>query len=160
LNQQMNKLIAIILTLALVFPATVFADETPPENTGVDLGTFTILKKDQKAPFAGFLFDQTGIAKILAETEFKLLELNLKHDFELQKSDALWQLKLDNSAASLITLQEKHTTLLGIKDNEIERLTKIAVEQNDYSTLWFVGGIILGVGLTVATVYGVAAGLE
>ena len=64
-------------------------------------------------------------------------------------------MKLDNSAASLTALQEKHTTLLGIKDNEIKRLTEIAVEQNDYSTLWLVGGVILGIGLTVATVYGV-----
>ena len=99
----------------LAFPAAAFAEEGK-----LDLGTFTILKEDQKAPFAGFLFDQSGIAKLLAETEFKLLELELKHDFELQKSEALWQLKLDNSAASLTALQEKHTTLLGIKDNEIK----------------------------------------
>ena len=146
----MNKLIAIVLSFMLAFPAAAFAEEG-----NLDLGTFTILKEDQKAPFAGFLFDQSGIAKLLAETEFKLLELELKHDFELQKSEALWQLKLDNSAASLPALQDKHTTLLGIKDNEIKRLTEIAVEQNDYSTLWFVGGVILGIGLTVATVYGV-----
>jgi len=151
----MNKLIAIVLSFMLAFPVSAFAEETP-EDTGVDLGTFTILKKDQKAPFAGFLFDQGGVAKLLAETEFKLLELKLKHNFELQKSEALWQLKLDNSTASLTALQEKHATLLDIKDNEIERLTEIAVGQNDYSTLWFVGGVILGIGLTVATVYGVA----
>ena len=158
----MNKLIAIILSLMLVFPASAFAEETTEstESSGVDLGTFTILKKDQKAPFGGFLFDQSGIAKLLAETEFKLLELKLKHDFELQKSEALWQLKLDNSAASLTALQEKHIALLSIKDNEIKRLTEIAVEQNDYSTLWFVGGVVLGIGLTVATVYGVAKGLD
>ena len=155
----MNKLIAIDLSLTLVFPAATFAEETPT-NTGIDLGTFTILKKNDKAPFAGFLFDQSAVSKLLAETEFKLLELKLKHDFELQKSDALWQLKLDNSTASLTALQEKHTTLIDIKNNEIKRLTKIAVEQNDYSTLWFVGGIVLGIGLTVATVYGVTEGLD
>ena len=155
----MNKLIAIVLSFTLVFPAATFAEETPT-NTGIDLGTFTILKKNDKAPFAGFLFDQSAVSKLLAETEFKLLELKLKHDFELQKSDALWQLKLDNSAASLTALQEKHTTLIDIKDNEIKRLTEIAVERNDYSTLWFVGGIVLGIGLTVATVYGVAEGLD
>ena len=157
----MSKFIAIVLSLLLVFPATVWAD-TPPaeESTGVDLGSFTILKKDQKAPFAGFLFDQSAMAKLLAETEFKLLEFKLKHDFEMQKSEALWQLKLDNSTASLTSLQEKHATLLDIKDNEIKRLTEIAVEQNDYSTLWFIGGVVLGIGLTVATVYGVSAGLD
>jgi len=153
----MSKIVAIVLSLSLIFPASVWAD-TPPaeESAGVDLGNFTILKKDQKAPFAGFLFDQSAIAKLLAETEFKLLELELKHDFELKSKEALWQLKLDNSNASLTALQEKHSSLIQIKDNEIERLTEIAVEQNDYSTLWFVGGVILGIGLTVATVYGVA----
>ena len=71
----MNKLIAIVLSFMLAFPAAAFAEEG-----NLDLGTFTILKEDQKAPFAGFLFDQSGIAKLLAETEFKLLELELKHD--------------------------------------------------------------------------------
>ncbi len=157
----MNKLIAIFLSFMLVFPATVFADDTPTENeSSLGLGTFTLLAKDQKAPFAGFLFDQAAIAKFLAETEFKLLELNLKHDFELRKSEALWQLKLDNSLASLTALQEKHTSLTAIKDNEIERLTKIAVEQNDYSTLWFVGGIVLGIALSVGVVYGVSASMD
>ena len=38
---------------------------------------------------------------------------------------------------------------------EIERFSKIASGQRDYSQWWAVGGVIVGIGLTLAVVYGV-----
>jgi len=161
--KKTNKLVSLILCFLLAFPASVYAEpEQPPESsTELSLGTFTLLKKQDKAPFTGFLIDQTGMAKLLAETEFKIQQLVLEHKFSLQSSEALWKLKLENSQTSLTSLQEKHSSLLAIKDNEIKRLSDIAMESpNDYNAWWFVGGIVLGVGLTIGVVYGVAETLE
>ncbi len=160
--KKTNKILSLILCFLLTFPATVYAEETPPTpSTGIDLGSFTLLKKQDKAPFTGFLINQTGMAKLLAETEFKLQQMELRHQFSLQSTEALWKLKYDNSQASLTSLQEKHDSLLTIKDNEIKRLSDIALDSpNDYSVWWFVGGVVLGVGLTIGVVYGVAETIE
>ena len=45
-----------------------------------------------------------------------------------------------------------------IKDSEIERLSNIAVNKEDYSTWWAVGGLVAGIGLTLAVVFAVDAG--
>jgi hypothetical protein len=45
-----------------------------------------------------------------------------------------------------------------IKDDEIERLSEIASNTNDYSVWWATGGVIVGIGLTIAVVYAVKAG--
>ena len=44
------------------------------------------------------------------------------------------------------------------KDKEIERLSKLVLETNDYSTLWAVGGTLMGIGLTIAVMYAVKQG--
>ena len=156
----MNKIIAMLLCLLLIFPASAFAN-TPDEEPGLDLGTFTLLKQGQEAPFAGFLFDQQSMAKILANTEFKELELKLRHDFELSKSNALWQLKLDNSQAAKDALEERHNSLMKIKDDEITRLKEISLEQpNDYSHWWFAGGVAAGVLLCIGVFYAASEGFK
>ena len=45
-----------------------------------------------------------------------------------------------------------------IKNDEIERLSKIASDTNDYSVWWAAGGVIVGIGLSIAVVYAVEAG--
>ena len=115
----MNKIIAIVLCALLAFPSAALADTpTPPEVPKYDLGNFTVLQKNQQAPFAGFLFDQESDAKILTEIEFSTLELELKHGFEISKSEALWQLKFDNAVAANESLQEQSASLIKIKDEK------------------------------------------
>jgi len=157
-----NKLVAMFLCVLLAFPtALLAAPPTPPEVPKYDLGNFTILKKDQVAPFSGFLFDQESVAKILAEIEFSTLELKLKYDFERSKSEALWQLKLDNAFAVNETLEARHTSLIKIKDNEISRLREISLKQpNDYSHWWFAGGVVGGILLSLGVFYAAAEGFK
>ena len=47
-----------------------------------------------------------------------------------------------------------------IKDNEIERLAKIASNTNDYSAWWATGGVVVGIALTIGVVYAVQPGLK
>jgi len=159
---QVNKLIAIVLCALLAFPSAVLANApVPPEVPKYDLGNFTVLQKDQQAPFSGFLFDQESVAKILAEIEFSTLELELKHDFELRKSEALWQLKLDNAVAANESLQEQSKSLNKIKDDEISRLREISLKQpSDYYHWWFAGGVVGGILLSLGVFYAAAEGFS
>ena len=161
----MSKVVAIFLCVLLAFPASAFANPPdPPEeapSSSLNLGSFTLLGEGQAAPYAGFLFDQHGVARLLGETEFTLLELRLKHDFELSKSNALWQLKLDNVSAANVSLLERHNSLIKIKDDEISRLRNISLEQpNDYSSWWLAGGVALGILVSVGVFYAAAEGFK
>lgn len=156
----MNRIIVVALCMLMAFPASAFANDPPPEGN-LSLGNFTLLAKDQKAPYAGFLFDQQSVAKLLGETEFALLELRLRHDFELSKGDALWQLKLDNSTAANESLLARHGSLIKIKDDEIARLRDISLDQpNDYSSWWLAGGVAIGILLCIGVFYASAEGFK
>ncbi len=156
----MNRIIVMALCVLMAFPASAFASDTPPEGS-LSLGNFTLLAKDQKAPYAGFLFDQQSVAKLLGETEFALLEVRLKHDFELSKTEALWQLKLNNATAANESLQIRHDSLIKIKDDEIGRLREISLDQpNDYSEWWLAGGVAIGILLCIGVFYASAEGFK
>ena len=157
----MNKILALFLCFLLIFPASVLAQPTTAESPKPDLGNFTILKEGQEAPFGGFLFDQDGVAKLLAETEFAALELKLRHEFELGKAAALWELKLSNANAAKDSLQLQHNSLMKIKDDEIDRLREISLDQpNDYSHWWFAGGVVGGILLSIGVFYAAAEGFK
>ena len=46
---------------------------------------------------------------------------------------------------------------MDIKDEEIKRLSDIAAGKEDYSTWWAVGGVVVGIGITLAVVFAVDA---
>ena len=73
---KMNKLIAIILCFMFTTPA--FAD-----------GKVSVLKQDQKAPFAGYLFDATAFATIEADKEAIIKKCELDKEFLIKKSSSL-----------------------------------------------------------------------
>ena len=62
---------------------------------------------------------------------------------------------IESQKISYESFQEKHQTLINIKNSEIERLSAIAVNQSDYSKWWATGGVVVGIILTVAVVYAV-----
>ena len=143
------KLIAPILIFAIIFPATVFADELvpPPTITGVNKG--------EPAPYTGVLLNPSAAAKIFAEKDYSGLECNLKIDFELGKLAATHALQMKSLQLSLDMSEKKYDSIISIKDKEIERLAKIAIESGDnsYSKWWAIGGFVAGVALTVGMFY-------
>ena len=151
------RTITLILIFSLIFPAQLFANppttdtENPPEHiTGVTKG--------ETVPFSGVLLSPAAAAKMFTERDYTFEECKLKLDFELKKERAKYDLLLKNTQISLESLQEKYDSITLIKDKEIERLSKIAMnkkEKTDYSTLWAAGGAVVGIALTLVVVYGV-----
>ena len=100
------KLITPILIFALIFPATVFADELipPPTITGVNKG--------EPAPYTGVLLNSSAAAKIFAEKDYSGLECNLKIDFELSKLAATHALQMKSLQLSLDMSERKYDSII------------------------------------------------
>ena len=91
---------------------------------------------------------------MFVERDFTFEECKLKLDFEVGKEKAKYDLLLKSTQVSLESLQKKYDSVNALKDKEIERLSKIALEKkNDYSTLWAAGGFIVGISLTIGLFY-------
>jgi hypothetical protein len=156
------KFLIPLLVFTLVFPAASFADppvpETEPDTSVEEASTpkVTGVKKGEKAPYNGVLLNTAAAAKIFAEKEYSGKECELRINFEVQKEMLRMKLLLDTANIGLEATKQKYNSILSIKDKEIERLSKIAsTRPNDYSTYWAVGGVVVGIVLSIAVVYGV-----
>ena len=136
----------------LAFPPILFAEETPNPPTVMGI------QKGEVAPYAGVLLNSTAAAQIFAERNYSFDECKLRIDFNIEKEQAKYKALLENSTASLESLKNQYTSITSAKDKEIERLSKLVLETNDYSTLWAVGGTLMGIGLTIAVMYAVKQG--
>ena len=148
------KLLSLVLCFSLTLAPVCLAEETIPK------GKITGLMKGQRAPYSGVLLDNVSAARIFTDKKYFEDQWKLKLEYELGKERAKLNLKIETQKASLDALQEKHTTLINLKDKEIERLTEIAAGKEDYSTWWAVGGVLAGIGLTLAVVFAVDAGVN
>ena len=146
------KLITPILIFMLAFPPILFADDPP------DPPTVMGIQKGEVAPYAGVLLNSTAAAQIFAERNYSFDECKLRIDFNIEKEQAKYKALLENSEASLESLKNQYNSITSAKDKEIERLSKLVLETNDYSTLWAVGGTLMGIGLTIAVMYAVKQG--
>jgi hypothetical protein len=151
---MLSKITAIVLCFSLTLAPVCLAEETIPK------GKITGLMKGQRAPYSGVLLDNVSAARIFTDKKYFEDQWKLKLEYELGKERAKLNLKIETQKASLDALQEKHTTLINLKDKEIERLTEIAAGKEDYSTWWAVGGVLAGIGLTLAVVFAVDAGVN
>ena len=144
-----NKIVAQILSLALLFPAPIFAQEAEEPR-------FTQLEQGDEAPFAGTLFNPAATAQLITDSQFALEECDLKIQYEVLKAKSEMQLQLDSLQISYDALDEKHNLLMDIKNNEINTYRDMALKQpNDNSHWWLVGGVVLGIGLSLGTFYAV-----
>ena len=150
-----NKILSVILALMLILtPVMAMANEsvTPPA------GKITGLQAGEKAPYSGVLLNSAAAAKLLAEKNYTAEQWKLKLEYELAKQSTQLNLTIESQKISYVALEKKHMTLMRIKDQELKRLSQIVSNKNDYSIWWASGGIIVGIGLTIAVVYAVHAG--
>jgi len=144
-----KQVVALILICNLIFPVSLFAQETSPEPPKI-----VDLEKDEKAPFAGVLLNPTAGAQMLANQKFSEAGCKLKVDFELKKLKAQHDLMMESLKISMNASENKYTSLLKIKDEEVERLSSIALDRpNDYSHWWAAGGFLVGALVSIGIFY-------
>lgn len=141
----------------ICLPIVAKANDTPiqPKPLLADLnGRVTSLNKSQSAPYAGILLDSEATAKILAERKFLGLQYELKLDLEIKKLITVHELKLGLLQTRLDSLQNKHTEILKIKNDEITRLQEIVKDRpNSNSEWWLAGGFVVGILVSIGVFY-------
>ena len=148
------KLLIPLLICMLAFPTVLLADipELPPRPRIMGI------EKGQAAPYAGVLLNSIAAAKIFAEGNFSQTECDLRVKYEVDKESARLNMLLETTRVSMEAMDKRYSSLMEIKDKEIERLSEISSNTNDWSALWYAGGVLTGIGLTIAIVYAVEAG--
>ncbi len=139
----LNKIVAIVLLIS--FPLLAFADDTPKIKP---------MNKGEVAPFAGVLFNSTAVAQSIAEKEYNAEQCRLRTEHLEQKEKAKCDLLVSTVKVEVDFLQKKYDSILKIKDEEVNRLQKIALEKpNKNSHWWFAGGMVAGIVTSVVIFY-------
>ena len=139
----LNEIVAIILLIT--FPLLVFAQETPkikPMNLG------------EVAPFPGVLFNSAAVAQSIAEKEYNSDQCRLRTAHIEQKEKIKCDLLVSTVKVEVDFLKQKYDSILKIKDEEVNRLQKFALERpNKNSHWWFAGGVVAGIVTSIAIFY-------
>ena len=164
----MKKTIAIILSLMLILPVTAFADpqpnpETQPETSENERPPTVLsvrprimgIKEGEVAPYTGVLLNTIAAARVFTEKNYSNEECRLRIAYEVEREIARVNMLLESTKVSMEFMEKRYVSIISIKDTEIKRLSEVANNNNDYSVWWATGGIVAGIGLTLAVVYGV-----
>ena len=148
----MRPIISLVLSLLLIFPIPLFADvpELPPQPK------ITGIQEGEAAPYSGVLLNTIAAAQIFVDKDHSQEECSLRIQFEVEKENQRMNLLLDSMKVTLDSAEERHNSILEIKNQEIERLSEIASQTpNDYSIWWFTGGVLAGIGLTIGIAFAI-----
>ena len=143
-----SKILAVIITVLIVL--------TPVQVAGQEVaslqGKVTAISKGQEAPYAGTLLDEIASAKMIADKKYAALELELKLRKEFAKEFADKKMSYDILKSDFDSLQKTHTALMEIKEKQITNLNELLKEEMgpDYTSLWFAGGILVGIIVSVS----------
>jgi len=150
-----SKLLSVFLCCLLVFmPSIVMAGESDPDSSISSNGKVTIIGQGEKTPYGGLLFDLKASVKLKLDKEFALKKYELQLDLQKKLITSEFTLKLGLLQTKHDSLQDKHTALLKIKNEEIFRLQELVKKSpNDYTQWWFIGGVVVGCLLSIGVYY-------
>ena len=142
----MQKVTSFILIFILVL--------LQPTLTFAQAPTVTDLEKGQIAPYSGVLFNSQAAAQLLGQQKYADAECELKIDLEIDKLGAQMDLINETLKVSLRATESKYESIIDIKNDEINRLTGLAVNSDaDYTHWWTAGGFIVGAVVSLAIFY-------
>ena len=115
---------------------------------------FTLLGKNQAAPFKGALFNPEAIAEVLAKSQFVKEEYELKLGYEIEKQKLEYVLAIDTLNLHIVSLKEEHKVIVDAKDKEIGDLHKLIKSHSPATNVWWaLGGTAVGVATTAFIVH-------
>jgi hypothetical protein len=139
----LRRIAKVLLCLTLCLPAQ--AQATPQ---------FTLLGKNQAAPFKGALFNPEAIAEVLAKSQFVKEEYELKLGYEIEKQKLEHTLVVDTLNLRLDSLSEEYSIVITAKDKEIGDLHKLIKNHSPATNIWWsLGGAAIGIATTAFIVH-------
>ena len=140
---NLRRVVKVLLCLALCVPAQV---QAAPQ--------FTLLGKNQTAPFKGALFNPEAIAEVLARSQFTEEQFQLKLGYELEKKELEHTLEIDTLNLRLDSLGEEYKIVVTAKDKEIHDLHKLIKNHSPATNIWWsLGGAAIGIATTAFIVH-------
>jgi len=137
-----------LLNLLLMFSLTAAATEP---------AKFTILEYKAPAPFAGVLFDEKAMAKMLADFDIYKYSCDIKTDYQLKIQQEEYEFKLENLRIEHNALTDEYDLFIIQKDKEINLLADALKKTSPrHKWLYFAGGILIG----TAASYGVYRAID
>ncbi len=125
-----------LLSILLIFSLT--ANATEPAK-------FTILEYKAPAPFAGVLFDEKAMAKMLADYDIYKYSCDIKTDYQLKIQKEEYDFKLENLRIEHKALTNEYDLFIMQKDKEINLLSDALKKTSPrHKWLYFAGGILIG----------------
>ena len=137
-------LLNLLLTLSLAANAT-------------EAAKFTILEYKAPAPFAGVLFDEKAMAKILAGYDIYKYSCDIRTEYQLKIQKEEYVFKLENLRIEHKALTNEYDLFIMQKDKEINLLSDALKKTSPrHKWLYFAGGILIG----TAASYGVYRAID
>ena len=118
-------------------------------------GTVTSLAVDEKAPYAGILLDPIAASKMLVDKKYLKIEIELELRKEFQKELAEKTMAYDLLRVDYNSLTKIHEETLLVKEKQINDLNLLLKEEMkpNHTEWWVLGGVTIGILLSVAVFY-------
>ena len=136
-----------LATLIIILPTEAAANELE--------GKVTSLSLNQRAPYAGVLLDPIAASKMIVEQKYlrSEIELGLRKEFQQELADK--RLSFDLLKVEYDSLEKIHEKTIELRDRQINDLNELLKEEmgDDHTEWWVLGGVALGIVLSVAVFY-------
>ena len=119
---------------------------------------FTKIKKGQKAPFDGRLFNNAAVSKLIVENRMKVERCDIQIAYEVSKVKAASKYQHDLLSARCEADDQRLQDLITIRDDEIKFLRKSYKPSKNH--WWAAGGFVLGSATAIGIMYSIAPGLR
>ena len=124
--------------LKLLLMLSLSANATEPAK-------FTVLEYKAPAPFAGVLFDENAISKMMADYDLYKYSCDIQKDYELKILREEYDFKFENLKIEHRALTDEYDLFIIQKDKEIDLLANALKKTSPrYKWLYFAGGILVG----------------
>ena len=106
---------------------------------------FSILEYKAPAPFAGVIFDEKAMAKMLSDYDLAMYACDIKTDYQLKIQKEEYDFKLENLKIEHKALTDEYDLFIMQKDKEINILVDSLKKTSPrHKWLYFAGGILIG----------------
>ena len=139
-----SKFVAI--TLALLYSSVAIAEQ--PQ--------FTFLDENQRAPFAGTLFNPSATAELIVLPEHLRAEFDIELKYELDLQAADFNLQLENSNIKYESLREEYRVTVESLQQQNTALEEALKQRSPTNRgLWFAAGTATGVVIVTGIAYAI-----
>tara|TARA_Y100000310_G_scaffold142698_1_gene142200 strand:- start:340 stop:798 length:459 start_codon:yes stop_codon:yes gene_type:complete len=145
---MLKKILVCFISILLTgLPVEAAANELEGKVTSISLG--------EEAPYAGILLDSIAASKMVIDQKYLKFEIELNIRKEFQQELANKRLAFDLLKVEYDSLKKIHDGTMVIRDQQINDLNVLLKEEmsDDYTEWWVIGGVALGIILSVAAFY-------